>query len=200
MRSNAILNTSIAVTVIAILTVLAGLLSSVFFNISLNSPLYYGIVFLLAVASVMLAVFQIWYPSVVRRRLKPGQPSQIHPLLADAYLKTEETRAIFDSVASKMVELPLLQRQALVKLLEQEFGSDIGNKDNYPVKVTMEVKGTPITIESPDVRKIEEIMQEISEGARQGLRRTQSDNIQQGIVREDIGTYQINDTTAQTEP
>ncbi|SRR5712691_520325 len=36
-------------------------------------------------------------------------------------------------------------------------------QQDYPVKVTMEINGTPVTIESPDVGKIEDIMKHLTQ-------------------------------------
>ena len=66
--------------------------------------------------------------------------------------------------------------------------NDVKNQQqDYPVKVTMEINGTPVTIESPDVGKIEDIMQHLTQSIQaSNLAEAKASQLR---VREGKGTY-----------
>jgi hypothetical protein len=238
LKSNAILNTTIAVTSAAIITVLVGLVYSLFFRTQLNSPIYYGIVIVMAAASILLAAFQIWpsFRFFAPRKLHTLDEGLIYPSLADteteqAFLDEVMHQAVIEEMLQVISTLPPKQRRALIDKLGLTLDGqtiidrksiDTSIEKDLPVKVTMEVKGTPITIESPDVRKVEEIMQQVTrdiqasstdtsdkEGGSsvlplsEGVRKIRipsnptAGQFQPGLLREDQETYQADDPAAQ---
>ncbi|MGH2493069.1 MAG: hypothetical protein ACRDIV_00010 [Ktedonobacteraceae bacterium] len=82
------------------------------------------------------------------------------------------------------------QLQAYAAPLEYDsdtIHSTRNQQQGSPVKVTMEINGTPVTIESPDVGKIEDIMQHLTQSI-------QASNVAEAKaaqlrVREGKGTY-----------
>jgi hypothetical protein len=166
MKSNTILNIAIAVTGAAIIAILANLISSLFFKTSLNSPVYYGIVIVLALASVMFAVLQI----------------------LPKFLASPRTNVLEAEGTDTEHELQGFTQQRI------EYQTK-NKQQNYPVKVTMEINGTPVTIESPDVGKVEDIMKLLTQVVQASSSIGTEAKASQSLIRESEGTYQVDDTS-----
>jgi hypothetical protein len=124
-----LLQVSIGVTILAILSILIYWLANLFFGKILNTTGYYVLVIVLGVASAALGMLQV-LPKF----------SAFHP----ASNEQQNYAASF------------------------EYDSDLlhstrPQQQDYLVKVTMEINGTPITIESPDVGKIEDILKHLTQ-------------------------------------
>lgn len=165
MKSRTTLNTSIFVTSIAILGILLIWFSSLLFKISLNSPVYYGIVIVLTVASIVFGILQL---TPVLLTLRHTRSERQTPLTSEELETENEQQAFYDSLASTLTELPAKQRQTVLYTLfhnemERINLSSRSKEQNYPLKVTMEVKGTPVTIEMSDVEKVENIIKGVEQ-------------------------------------
>lgn len=168
-KSNTLLNTSIAVTGAAILAILASFFSYLFFKTSLNSPIYYGIVIVLAIASIVFGVVQIL------------------------------PRFFASSKANILEEKESDVDYALLESIRQQTKYEVrGEPQNYPVKVSMEINGTPVTIESSDVGKVEDIMKLLTQVIQASPSIVAETKASQSVVREGKGTYQVDDTSKQT--
>jgi len=216
MKSRAIVNISIIVTSITILAILLSWIAPLLFKISLNSPIYYGIVIVLSIFSIIFGILQ-WIPGLLELRQSRSE-WQIHPTSTESEY---EQLAFYYSLTSTLTELPARQRKAMLNALLQRKNIDIrSEQQNYPVKVTMKFKGTPVLIEMPDVEKVEDVIKQVAQGMqastpntseldrtlrirRQASGELPSDQVvmdigQQSIVRENEGTYLVDDTSTQT--
>jgi hypothetical protein len=197
MKSNAAINATIAVTCVAIVTVMVGLVSSLFFRTRLDSPIYYGIVLVLTFVTILLAMFQIWPRLLVL--LRPGGKRLIPPLATDTESEIDALERIDldQHTRKRLLEASSSKELNLKKKLEGE------GEQNLPIKVTMEVRGTPVTIESPDLRSVETLVEQLAlisakyhakETREAGKSRVSANpavgQIQPGTIREDKETYQ----------
>ena len=189
MKSRTIANTSILVTIITILVVLPGWFSALLFKTPLNSPIYYGIVIVLTIGTIVFGALQL-KPGLLELR-HSKETGQIHTTSTESEF---ERQMFHDSLTSTLSELPPRQQKAILDTLERidlEFRS---KQENYPVKVTMEIKGSPVTIETPDVDKVEDIIKRVAQGL-QGLPNTT--DVKPSIIRENEAPYQIDDSLDQ---
>jgi hypothetical protein len=154
--SRVLFRLSVYVTSAAILSILINLFANVFSNKSLNSTGYYIIVIALSAASIVFGILQVWPKFSAFNRTNDEQQT---------YGNSSDTFGNKISWESNDVKT---------------------QQQDYPVKVTMEINGTPVTIESPDVAKIEDILKHITQS-------TQASNLAEAKaqlrVRENTETY-----------
>ena len=190
MKSRTIVNTSILVTSITILAILPGWFSALLFKTPFNSPIYYGVVIVLSIVSIVFGTLQ-WTPELLEARHSRGA-WQTH--ITSTESETEH-QMFYDSLASTLTELLPSQRKVILDTLLERINLDIRSKQqNYPVKVTMEIKGSPVMIEMPDVEKVEDIIKRVAQGIQASPNST---DVKPSIIRENEGTYQVDDISAQ---
>ncbi len=123
-----LLRVSIGVAMAAVLALLIYPFANIFLGRQFNSPVYYTVLIVLSVVTIVLGMLQVLGRVLVLRQNSNEQQTHFESLEYDT------------------------DRFYPIKTQQQD----------YPVKVTMEINGTPVTIESPDVGKIEDIMMYIT--------------------------------------
>lgn len=161
LSSRLMLRVSIGVTSVAILSILANVFTSIVLGKPLNSPGYYALVIGLGAASAILGLFQVL------------------PKLSAYSRENEELQSYITSF------------DAYGKSVGWDSNDVRTQQQDHPVKVTMEINGTPITIESPDVGKIEDIMRHLTQSI-QASNPTEA-SASQIVVRENKETYKVED-------
>jgi predicted PurR-regulated permease PerM len=160
--SSSLIRVTIGVALGAILTLFINPLVNIFFGKPLNTPWYFAILFVLSGATIVLTLLQVL-----------GQ-------VAEARKDADKIQTHFDSLDSI-----------------EEYYSDLAHRiksqnQDSPLKVTMDVNGTPVTIESNDAGKVEDFVGYLT-------RSIQADNLAnakaQLLLREDTEFYKTNDTS-----
>ena len=216
--SRFILGASISVSAAAVIAILVNWLSLILSGKLLNSLEYYIVLLTLSGLSIafgLLVVIKGFLDLYRSRRKRSLELLRMDSEPENEYLAKENLA----SIIAEITNLPPGQRFELVKRLDSEVDrEEIGasSERGSPVKVTMEVQGTPITVESPGVENIEEIIEQMA----QALRKVQSGiayksreakleagkgrfsttagpKIQPGIVRESEETYPGDEPAAQ---
>src|SRR5579859_2316646 len=121
------LRLAIYVTSAAILSILINVFANAFLGKSLNSTIYYIIVIALGIASIILGILQILPKFSAFNRSNDEEQT---PVTSLDYSSRERVVPIVN---------PTIEINHHFKTQQQD----------YPVKVTMEINGTPVTIESP---------------------------------------------------
>lgn len=154
--SSSLIRVTIGVAVTTALVLLSYPFANIFFGKSLTNPLYFGILFTLSGATIVLGWLVILGQAAESRR------------------DTDKIQTHFDSLDSI-----------------EEYYSDLAHriKSQYqdsPLKVTMDVNGTPVTIESADASKVENFVRYIT-------RSIEADNLAKAkaqlLVRENTEIY-----------
>jgi hypothetical protein len=275
MKSKVLLDVSIAFTGIAIIIVLAGLLSPLFFKTSPNSPIFIGLVMFLVAVCFILAMIQT-LPDVVNRwKRKNGafQPDSIEALIERELQKPQQSNeyeppyqpglaatlakldfdlsTFVESIRSSQEEHQKRLEAALHDLLhsqqriadlsdarrqdqdnadfleqlqqlntrqkelvsavqsfvdsQQQFLQHLERdnetrRDNLPVKVSIEIQGKPVTVESFDAESIESVVSRLlSQQFEENTSYSVEGKRQQSVAREGKGTYSKGETSTQTQ-
>lgn len=196
-----LLRLSIYVTSAAILSILVNLLANLFSNKSLNTLWYYALIIILGAASAVFGLLQI-LPTKQQKQREADQhnitvnnatPTR-EDLLSD--LAIEDTRQqVLLKLFSQITDLPPKQQQAILASLSDFVEKDsqawverLAKKQSYPVKVTTEIDGIPITIEAPDVEKAGDMVDLMTQRI-QNASALASERKAQSVVRENTETY-----------
>lgn len=171
-QSSRFLKVAIYVTSAAILSILINVFANAFLNKSLNSTVYYIIVIALSIASIILGVLQILPRFSSFSRLNDERQNSITSL---DYSSREDIRSYNSSLEN--VD-PALEIIPSFKTPSQD----------YSVKVTMKINGLPVTIESPDIGKIEDLVKNLAQDT-QATNRANA-NPSQTAVRESKEAYE----------
>ncbi len=184
-----LLRVSIGVTCAAILSIVVNLLANIFFGKSLNTSWYYALVIVLGAASAVLGLLQVL-------PIKQQKHQAAQQQVADSTNKAH--KSLFPDLASVLTDLPPRQRQALLDslgdLIEKDFQARIERlvkeqKQNYPIKVTTEIDGIPITIETPDLEKAGDIVNLMTQRIQTISALAAEKKLQQSVVKENTETY-----------
>lgn len=248
MKSRTIVNTSIVISSAAIITIFASWFSPLLFNTSLNSPVYYGVVIVLAVASIVFGILQVMPGLLALLHAKSEQDTS--PILTESDTDSEqqsfsdlvsdieqkvfpdlvsvlnrhsdrqqETMSILDKNINQTLKEIAQQNHLMLKesevrdqqlnYLTQELKNitqqnyqllkerDLRNQQqSYPIRVTMEINGVPVTIETPDADKADDIVnlvtQRIQATASLMAERRRS---QSSLFKESEETYKVEDNS-----
>jgi hypothetical protein len=169
MKSNALVYTSIVVTAVAIVAVLAYSFLPSSFKESSNSQTYIAFIIVLTVVTIFLGLLQT---VPLRLKSRRNKAQSLEELELEAQIQELSRR-------SSEYETRLKQRST-------------------PVKVTIDIKGTPLTIESSDVSKVEDIIKLLTKdivGTSSVASQVKSSI---NVIRESEGTYKVDDTSAQS--
>jgi hypothetical protein len=197
--SRLVLRLSIYVTSAGILSLLINLSANLFSNRSLNTSWYYGLIIILGVASAVFGLLQILPIKQQKQReadqhditVNNAAPTR-QDLLADLELEEIRQRVLLN-LFSEITDLPPKQQEATLVLLsnllekERKHLAQMPNQ-SYPVKVTTEIDGVPITIEAPDVEKAGDMVDLMTQRI-QTASALASEKKAQSVVRESAETY-----------
>lgn len=160
---SSLLRVTLGVAMATVLVILAYPFANIFFGKSLNTPWYFVILLSLSGATIVLGWLQVL-----------GQATESRQ-------NSHHTQTHFDSLESI-----------------EEYYSDLAHRiksqhQDSPLKVTMDVDGTPLTIESNDAGKVEDFVKFIT-------RSIQADNLakakaSQLLIREETQFYKTDDTS-----
>lgn len=187
--SRLLLRASIGVTCAAILSIVINLLANIFFGKSLNTAGYYTVVIVLGAASAVLGLLQVL-------PVRQQKHKEAHQQVADSPDKANED--LLSDLASALTDLSPRQRQAMLDslgdLIEKDFQARIERlvkeqKQNYPIKVTTEIDGIPITIETPDIEKAGDIVNLMTQRIQTISALAAEKKLQQSVVRENTEIY-----------
>lgn len=168
-QSSRFLRLAIYVTSAAILSILINVFANAFLGKSLNSTIYYIIVIVLGIASIILGILQILPKFSAFSRANDEEQ-----ILATSLDYSSRERAV-------PTVNPTIEISHHFKTQQQDS----------PVKVTMEINGTHVTIESPDVGKIEDIVKHLAQDTKTSNRANAQSS--QAAVRESKQTYNAED-------
>jgi hypothetical protein len=198
------LRLSIYVTSAAILSILVNLSANLLSNKSLNTSWYYALIIILGAASAVFGLLQIL--PVKQQKQRAAEQHDIivnnaapirEDLLSDLVLEDIRQQALVD-LFSKLTDLPPKQRQAISASLSDLIEKDLQmrierlvktQKENFPIKVTTEIDGIPITIETPDVEKAGDIVDLMAQRIQSTSALASEKNLQQSVVKEGRETY-----------
>lgn len=201
--SRLMLRLSIYVTSAAILSILVNLSANLLSNKSLNTSWYYALIIILGAASAVFGLLQI-LPKQQRHQeahqhdvtVNNATPTQ-GDLLSDLVLEDIRQQVVMN-LLSKLTDLPPKQQQARLALINNLLEKDSQTrlerliktqKENYPIKVTTEIDGIPITIETPDVEKAGDIVDLMTQRIHTTSALASEKKRQQSVVRENTETY-----------
>lgn len=201
--SRLMLRLSIYVTSAGILSILVNLTANLFSNKSLNTSWYYALIIILGVASAVFGLLQI-LPDQQRQQeahqrdvtVNNAAPTQ-DDFLSDLVLEDTRQQALIQLIsdsASRLPDLPPKQQQAILAYVsdlikKRKQIERLTKKQSYPIKVTTEIDGIPITIETPDIEEAGDIVDLLTQRI-QNTSSIATEKKAQIVVRESAETYQ----------